>query len=107
MERKLNGSSRKNKRKRRKVHPVVFTTDPEKKCLTLNNSIASFKHCIGFCRKHKCYVTKKQFRYCSVCSAMIKNEKNPFWKEREKRKQLKKLKKMLWKQKVDAAMGNG
>lgn len=38
---------------------------------------------------------------------MIKNEKNPFWKEREERKQLKKLKKMLWKQKVDAAMGNG
>lgn len=51
---------------------------------------------MGFCNYHKVYVTAKQarFKQCAAkhCNALIKTD-HPYWRERELKKQLRKLRK--------------
>lgn len=63
---------------------------------TLTGQIASETRIVGYCRLHKCYLTLTQMRNKQClqknCFRLMKHD-NPFWEQRERKKELRQLKK--------------
>ena len=77
---------------------IEFPTDPEAICQTLYHTESTCSRCIGYCKFHKGYVTRKQMKTKQClqknCNQLIKNLNHPFWIEREQLKEELKLKRI-------------
>lgn len=61
---------------------------------SLYNTEISEKRCVGYCKRHACYVTSTQVKQKEClrkqCHALDRYEDHEFWKQRERKKLSKK-----------------
>ena len=75
----------------------AFPTEPDTICDTIFNTQTYFSRCVGYCTFHKGYLTAHQLKLKQClsknCDSFIKREEHQYWKEVERKKTEKELRK--------------